>query len=109
MLKFVKIVVYTPLSHTNAVLKALAESGAGHIGNYDSCSFSVKGTGRFRGLKGTNPYIGTAEKIEKVKEERIETICPMKKLKKVLTAIKKAHPYEEPAIDMYPLLNDTYL
>lgn len=109
MSKLVKIVVYTPLSHTNAVRKALAESGAGHIGNYDSCSFSVKGTGRFRGLEGTHPYIGTAGKIEKVEEERIETICPIKKLKKVLTAIKKAHPYEEPAIDIYTLLNDKWL
>jgi len=83
----------------------LADNNAGHIGNYDYCSYSTKGIGRFRGLKGTKPFIGKSGKIEKVQEEKIETICPVKTVKKVILAIKKVHPYEEPAIDIYPLLN----
>lgn len=102
--KFVKIAIYVPSSHADKIREVLAESGCGHIGNYDYCSFSVRGIGRFRGLKGSKPYIGKAGKIEKIAEERIETICPKKKLNVVLKALKKAHPYEEPAIDVYPLL-----
>lgn len=102
--KFVKIVVYVPVSHVKKARKALADAGCGHIGKYDFCSFSVKGVGRFRPLKGAKPFIGRAGKIEKVIEERIETICPKTKLRAVLNAVKRAHPYEEPAIDVYLLL-----
>lgn len=102
---FVKLVVYVPQSHAEKIRGTLAKNGAGKIGNYDSCSFSVKGIGRFRPLKNSKPFIGKFGKIEKVVEERIETICEKSKLKKVLTAIRKAHPYEEPAIDIYPLLS----
>lgn len=101
--KFVKIVVYTPESHAEKVREALAKSGCGHIGKYDFCSFSVKGVGRFRPLKGAKPFVGKAGRIEKVAEERIETICPKAKLNAVLAAVKKVHPYEEPAIDVYLL------
>lgn len=102
---FVKIVVYTPVSHAEAIREALAQSGCGHIGKYDCCSFSVKGIGRFRPLEGASPAIGKVGKIEEVPEERIETICPKSKVRAVLKAVKKAHPYEEPAMDVYPLLN----
>ncbi len=112
MRKFVKIVVYTPASHAEKVRVALANAGCGHIGKYDFCSFSVKGVGRFRPLKGAKPFIGKVPfsetavgKVEKVAEERIETICPKVKLKKTLAALKAVHPYEEPAIDVYPLVN----
>jgi len=103
--KNVKIVVYVPSSHAEKVREALAQSGAGHIGDYDSCSFSVKGIGRFRPLDGANPYMGEVGKIEEIEEERIETICPSSKLDEVLAAIREVHPYEEPAIDIVPLLN----
>lgn len=102
--KFVKIVVYAPESHAEKVRRALADAGCGHIGKYDFCSFSVKGVGRFRPLKGAKPFVGKVGKIEKVDEERIETICPKAKLKFALAAVKKVHPYEEPAIDVYPLV-----
>ncbi|MFA5842064.1 MAG: hypothetical protein WC882_00065 [Candidatus Gracilibacteria bacterium] len=103
MESLVKIVVYVPGSYADAIREALAKAGAGHIGNYDCCSFSVKGIGRFRGLEGTNPFIGTPGKLEEVEEERIETVCRKKDLKKILTAVKKVHPYEEPAIDVFAL------
>ena len=102
---FVKIVVFTPLSHANAVRKALADAGTGHIGKYDSCSFSTRGIGRFRPLKGARPFIGKEGGLEEVEEERIEVICEAKELKFVLHKLREAHPYEEPAIDIYPLLN----
>lgn len=107
--KYVKIIVYVPSSHAEDVRKALAESGAGHIGAYDYCSFTVKGTGRYRGGPDTKPFIGEPGRLEKIEEERIETICPLKKLEEVLKAIKRVHPYEEPAIDIYPLLNEGQL
>jgi len=102
---FVKIAVFTPLSHADIVRKVLADAGAGHIGKYDSCSFSSRGTGRFRPLKGTKPFIGETGKVEAVEEEKIEVICEAKELKFILHQLRKIHPYEEPAIDIYPLLN----
>lgn len=104
--KYIKIVVFVPSTHADKVRNALAESGCGHIGNYDYCSFSTKGIGRFKGLDGSKPFIGEAGKIEEAEEEKIETICPYAKLNEVLAAIKEVHPYEEPAIDIYPLLNN---
>lgn len=100
-----KIVVFVPATHADLIRSTLAEAGAGHIGNYDFCSFSSVGAGRFRGLAGANPFIGEAGKIEEVPEEKIEVICPIEKKDAVLEAVRKAHPYEEPAIDVYPLLN----
>lgn len=104
--KYIKIVVFVPNSHADEIRKVLAESGCGNIGNYDYCSFSMKGTGRFRGLEGSTPFVGESGKIEEVEEERIETICSKEKLNEILKAVKVAHPYEEPAIDVYPLLNE---
>lgn len=104
--KFVKIAVFAPATHGDVIRKALADAGAGHIGNYDFCSFSSRGVGRFRGLEGTNPFIGEPGKIEEADEEKIEVICPSDILKKVLDSVRAVHPYEEPAIDIYPLLNE---
>lgn len=107
--KYVKIAVYVPADHGDKIREALNEVGCGHVGNYDFCSFTVKGTGRFRGLKGANPYVGKVGRIESVEEERIETICPSEKLEEVMAAIREVHPYEEPAVDIYPLLNEGQL
>ena len=103
--KNVKLVVFVPLSHSDAVRKALGEAGAGRIGNYDFCSFSSLGTGRFRGNTKSNPAIGKAGEYEAVEEERIEVIVPRKILKKVVERVKSIHPYEEVAFDIYPLEN----
>lgn len=104
--KTVKLVVYVPETHADAVRQALGEAGAGKVGDYGFCSFSVKGVGRFLPLDGANPTIGEVGKLEEVVEERIETVCYEKDLEKVIDAVKKVHPYEEVAIDAYPLLSN---
>lgn len=101
--KNVKFVVFVPLSHVDVVRQALGEAGAGKIGNYDFCSFSSRGIGRFRGNEKSNPAIGEAGKYEAVEEERIEVIVPRKILKQVIEKVKSVHPYEEVAFDVYPL------
>lgn len=102
MKKF-KIVVYVPESHADALREAMGNAGAGKIGNYSHCTFSIKGTGRFKPESGANPTIGEVGKLEAVPEERIETVCSEEKLQGVLKAIKETHPYEEPATDVYPI------
>ncbi len=101
--KNVKFVVFVPTSHADAVRQALGEAGAGKIGNYDFCSFSSRGMGRFRGNEKSNSAIGKAGKYEAVEEERIEAIVPREILKKVVEKVKSIHPYEEVAFDIYPL------
>jgi hypothetical protein len=99
-----KIVVFVPESDGDAVRMAMGDAGAGRIGNYDCCSFTSRGTGRFRPLAGAQPTIGTVGRLEEVAEERVETVCSQALLQPVLHAIRRAHPYEEPAIDVYPLM-----
>lgn len=106
MRKYFKLVVFIPVPALEKVRKALCNAGAGKIGKkYDRCTFYSFGTGTFRPLKGANPHIGKFGKIEKVKEARLETIVAQKDLKKVLRAMQKAHPYEVPAFDLYPLIS----
>jgi hypothetical protein len=99
----VKLIIFTPLTHTDIVREVLGNSGAGKIGNYDFCSFSTKGMGRFRGNEKSNPAVGQAMQFESVEEERIEVVVPRAILKNVIDAVKKVHPYEEVAFDIYPL------
>lgn len=101
--KVVKIVVFVPLSHADVVREAMGKAGAGRIGNYAFCSFSSRGIGRFRPEDGANPSIGQVGKTESVEEERIEVVCDRDLLKQVVAAIKSVHPYEEVALDIYPL------
>ncbi len=101
--KNLKIVVFVPETHTDVVRKAMGDAGAGVIGNYSHCTFSSKGIGRFRPESGANPHIGEVGKFEEVVEERIETVCPREKLESAIKAIKEVHPYDEVALDVYPL------
>ena len=103
MEKRYKIVVYIPESHADRLRDAMANAGAGTIGNYSHCTFSVKGVGRFRPGVGAHPTIGAVGSLEEVSEERIETVCTADILQEVLRAIREAHPYEEPATDVYLL------
>lgn len=100
-MKMYKIVVYVPQDHADEIREVMGNAGAGKLGNYQHCSFSVKGVGRFKPEAGANPTIGEIGKLEVVEEERIETICLEANLKEVLKAVRVAHPYEEPVIDVY--------
>ena len=100
----VKIVVFVPETHADAVREALGKAGAGKVGDYACCSFSVKGTDRFIPLKTAHPAIGEIGELEEVRGERVETVCYKKDLNKVIAAVKEVHPYEEVAIDVYPLV-----
>jgi hypothetical protein len=101
-----KLVTFVPTADAEKVRKALFDAGAGHIGNYDSCSFSLEGTGTFRGNEMTNPYVGERNELHTEHETRIETIFPKHLQPGVISALLKAHPYEEVAYDIYPLDND---
>jgi hypothetical protein len=98
-----KIVVYVPKEHGEALRQAMGEAGAGVIGEYSFCTFTSSGVGRFKPSKAAHPSAGEVGKLNALQEERIETICAPEALERVLHAIRKAHPYEEPAIDVYPL------
>lgn len=102
--KLFKIVVYVPRGgYGEAVRKALHKGGAGYIGKYSDCSFTAHGIGRFKAHEGTHPFVGTVGSLEKTAELRVETIVPQSRLSETLEEVLKAHPYEEPAYDVYPL------
>lgn len=100
-----KLISFVPLVHKDEVLQALFNAGAGNIGNYSEASFSQKGIGTFKGNEDANPTIGEIGEREEVDEYKIEVLLPQYKLSKVLQALLKAHPYEEVAYDIIPLLN----
>jgi len=103
--QLLKLVVFVPVSHAGAVREALGRSGAGYIGNYSHCTYNLRGIGTFYPLEGTNPFIGTTGRLEQVEEVRIETIIKKEESGRVLQAMFEAHPYEEVAYDLYPLVN----
>ncbi|MEH7388086.1 Nif3-like dinuclear metal center hexameric protein [Bacillus sp. JJ1521] len=98
-----KLAVYVPKESAEDVRIALGAVGAGFIGNYSHCTFNTQGTGTFLPHEGTNPHIGEIGKLEEVDEIKIETVFPSSLQKMVITAMLKAHPYEEVAYDIYPL------
>jgi len=98
-----KLVVYVPIDHENEVRQAMLEAGAGHIGNYQDCSFRVQGTSSFKPLAGSTPYIGQEGVLQEVQEYRLETILPQSQLDPVRRSMLQAHPYEEAAYDIYRL------
>jgi len=100
-----KIAVFTPEGYEDRVFEAMAAAGAGHIGNYSHCSFKTAGIGTFLPHAGTNPYKGHIGAIENVKEIRLEMVTPKKMLDNVVSKMINAHPYEEVAYDVYPLVN----
>jgi len=98
-----KWVVYVPGGHANAVREALFEAGAGHIGDYSHCCWSVEGIGQFLPHEGANPTIGSVGALEQAPEQRIELIAPTRLRADVLAAMRSAHPYEEPAFNVLEL------
>jgi len=101
-----KLVSFIPVAHLEKVQDAIFEAGAGKIGEYDSCSYNLLGTGTFRGSENTNPFVGEKGKLHKEQEIRFETIFPKNIQSKVLQALLSVHPYEEVAYDIYPLENE---
>lgn len=95
--------MYVPEANAEELRNAIGDAGAGILGNYSHCTFSIKGIGRFKPTEGANPTIGEIGKLEEVEEIRIETVCEGSKLKDILQTIKRVHPYEEPATDVYPI------
>ncbi len=98
-----KVVVFTPDKDLAKVSDALFGAGAGVIGQYNECSFRLAGTGTFFGTEGANPTVGEKGRREDVSEWRLEVLCPAERLEAALAAMRKAHSYEEPAFDVYPL------
>lgn len=103
--KLIKLAVFVPYTHAEAVRNAICDAGAGHVGNYSHCTFQTDGIGTFMPLEGTNPFLGSQGRIEQVSEVRLETVMPEKICNKVIKALLKAHPYEEVAYDLYQLAN----
>lgn len=100
-----KIVVTVPENEADKLREAIGNAGGGTVGNYTHCSFSVKGIGRFKPVDGANPAIGQVGQFEEVIEERIEITCDSGSVKAVMQAIRQTHSYEEPAIDVYELVD----
>lgn len=98
-----KLVTYCPAKFTEVVSEALFAAGAGHIGNYDSCSFRSSGEGTFRAGEGANPFVGEVGRLHLESENRIETIFPAYREKEIIAALLQSHPYEEVAFDIYSL------
>ncbi|RSL34497.1 Nif3-like dinuclear metal center hexameric protein [Salibacterium salarium] len=98
-----KLVAFVPENHVEIVRSALGDAGAGHIGDYSHCTFATDGTGTFIPGDNTNPYLGTQGEMEFAAEKRMETVVPETMIRNVIKALEKAHPYEEPAYDVYPL------
>lgn len=103
----VKIIVTIPEENVEEVRNAVCEEGAGVIGNYTHCTMSTKCIGTFKPNEEANPYIGKNNKLEFVEEEKLEFVCDYPLVKKVLSKLREVHPYEEPAIDIIPLLEES--
>ncbi|NLA04708.1 MAG: Nif3-like dinuclear metal center hexameric protein [Firmicutes bacterium] len=101
--QLLKLVLFVPAGHEDRLLENLAAAGAGRSDRYSRSSFQVSGTGTFEPLQGSNPFIGRPGQLEKVAETRMETILPASRRRAVIRALLEAHPYEEPAYDLYPL------
>ena len=98
-----KIEFYVPSNHLEQVKDALFEAGAGRVGNYDRCAWQTAGSGQFRPGPGSSPFLGAANKVESVEEFKVELVCEKSCLQGTIKALKKAHPYEEPAYSVIRL------
>jgi hypothetical protein len=99
-----KLVIFVPPEALDAVRDAVFSAGAGRIGRYERCSWYTEGTGTFQALAGAEPAIGEVGREERVPETRLETVFPQELEADVIAALRRAHPYEEPAFDVYQLL-----
>jgi hypothetical protein len=98
-----KLVVFVPAAEVDALADAVFEAGAGRIGEYQKCSYRLRGQGTFFGTEATDPTIGRKGRLERVEEIRLEVIFPKRRLAAVTAAVRRAHSYDQPAFDIYPL------
>ncbi|EAT11548.1 NGG1p interacting factor NIF3 [Bermanella marisrubri] len=96
-----RINVYIPATHLEQVKLAMFEAGAGRIGNYDRCCWQIAGQGQFRPLEGNNAFIGETGQLELVEEYKVEMVVADEHVNAVIAAMQQAHPFEEPAYDVY--------
>ncbi|MGE7919470.1 Nif3-like dinuclear metal center hexameric protein [Viridibacillus sp. NPDC093762] len=101
--QMIKLAIFVPVEHADQLRETLAKAGAGQIGNYDSCSYTMQGEGRFRALAGATPFTGEVGELHVEQEVKIEVVVPKSIKNKVLRAMLNSHPYEEPAYDVIPL------
>ena len=106
--KRVKIVVCIPVDYVSMVRDAICSEGAGRIGKYSFCSTVSKVVDTFIPLQDANPFIGQCDKLERVLEERLEVVCDINIVSKIIKIIRDVHPYEEPGIDIIPLIDEDY-
>lgn len=107
-IKKVKIIVTIPIENVEQVRKAVCDAGAGNIGDYSYCTTSIKSIGTFIPNENANPHIGERNKLEFLEEEKLEVICDVSLVKEVILKLREVHPYEEPAIDIVPLIDESY-
>ena len=98
-----KISFFVPLDYAETVKQAVFKEGAGKMGDYAECSWETLGTGQFKPLEGSDPFVGKANELERVQELKVEMICQEGEIRKVIEVFKQAHPYEEPAYDVIKL------
>lgn len=98
-----KLSFFVPEEHLEKVKDAVFVTGAGRIGDYDQCCWQVLGQGQFRPLQGSNPFIGTQGNVETVSEWKVELVCDDDLIVETVNALKRVHPYEEPAYDVWKL------
>jgi hypothetical protein len=98
-----KLCFYVPAAHLEAVKNAVFATGAGRIGDYDCCCWQVLGAGQFRALAGSSPFIGAQDRLESVAEYKVELVCEDAIVAAAVGALKAAHPYEEPAYQVWKL------
>ncbi|WP_417519230.1 NGG1p interacting factor NIF3 [Marinobacter sp.] len=96
-----KICYFVPETHLEKTKRALFDVGAGSIGDYDSCAWQSRGQGQFRPLDGSNPFLGVKGALEVVDEFKVELVCSDDLIRRAVDALKQAHPYEEPAYEIY--------
>lgn len=100
---YVKLAVFVPATHERAVRMAMGDAGVGQLGNYSHCTFSSNGTGRFIPLSGSSPFLGFAGELESVPEVKVEGIALQKQIPHIIEQVRMAHPYEEPAFDIFSI------
>lgn len=98
-----KLCFFVPEDHAEPVKQAIFEAGGGRIGDYDCCAWQTRGDGQFRALDGADPFLGKVGEIERVSELKVELVCRDELVHAVIDAMRAAHPYEEPAYDVYRL------